>query len=405
MIRRFALYGFLKNQRYFEPFLLLAFLEKGLTFALIGLLIGFREICVNLLEIPTGAVSDVLGRRWTMICSHVAYVAAFLTFGFSDSVLILFAAMFAFSIGEAFRTGTHKAIIFGWLSHEGRQDEKTKTYGYTRSWSQIGSAVSVLIAAALVFFLQEYTVIFWISAIPASLNIVNFLTYPKYLDGHAKRERSVRAVASALFGGIKYCVFRRDLRRLLLESMGFEGTYKAGKDYLQPLVLEMALVLPVFVAISATRRTALMLGLIYAALHLLGSVASRQADTLRLRLDDERRATRAIWLAAAATFGVLLLGTVTPWIGLGIVAFVVLGLLQNLWRPLIVGRIADQTPEETMATVLSVESQAKALWAAVAAPLLGLLVDVMPEEYRFAPVAILGLIVTFGALMAYGHDQ
>ena len=61
MLFRFSLYGFLKNQRYFEPFILLAFMQKGLSFAMIGLLIGFREICINIMEIPTGAVADVAG--------------------------------------------------------------------------------------------------------------------------------------------------------------------------------------------------------------------------------------------------------------------------------------------------------------------------------------------------------
>ena len=37
MLFRFSLYGFLKNQTYFEPFLVLAFLEKGLNFGMIGL--------------------------------------------------------------------------------------------------------------------------------------------------------------------------------------------------------------------------------------------------------------------------------------------------------------------------------------------------------------------------------
>ena len=42
-LRRFCLYGFLKNQLYFEPFLILAFLEKGLSFLEIGLLISFAQ--------------------------------------------------------------------------------------------------------------------------------------------------------------------------------------------------------------------------------------------------------------------------------------------------------------------------------------------------------------------------
>ena len=146
MLFRFSLYGFLKNQQYYDPFLILAFRAKGLSFTEIGLLIGFRELCVNLMEIPTGAVADVAGRRRSMILSHLAYIGAFLIFGLCSQVWTLLAAMFCFSVGEAFRTGTHKAMIFSWLRLQGREKERTKVYGYTRSWSKIGSAVSVILA-------------------------------------------------------------------------------------------------------------------------------------------------------------------------------------------------------------------------------------------------------------------
>ena len=36
MLFRFCLYGFLKNQQYYEPFLILVFREKGLSFLQIG---------------------------------------------------------------------------------------------------------------------------------------------------------------------------------------------------------------------------------------------------------------------------------------------------------------------------------------------------------------------------------
>ncbi|MDE0330630.1 MAG: MFS transporter, partial [Nitrospinae bacterium] len=78
MMFRFSLYGFLKNQTYFEPFLILAFLEKDLSFFQIGILIGFREVCINIFEIPSGAVADLYGRRRSMIFSFLAYIASFL---------------------------------------------------------------------------------------------------------------------------------------------------------------------------------------------------------------------------------------------------------------------------------------------------------------------------------------
>jgi len=137
MLFRFSLYGFLKNQQYYDPFLILIFLEKGLSYFMIGILVGFREICINLFEIPSGAFADLYGRRRSMILSFTAYIISFVVFAMSRSVTLLFGAMFFFAIGEAFRTGTHKALIFNWLRLEGRSDEKTKTYGYTRSWSKM----------------------------------------------------------------------------------------------------------------------------------------------------------------------------------------------------------------------------------------------------------------------------
>jgi len=120
MIGRFSLYGFLKNQQYYEPFLLLAFLEKGLSFFEIGILISFREICVNLIEVPSGVLADLYGRRRSMMLAFSAYIISFIIFGASDVFWQLFAAMFFFAIGEAFRSGTHKAMIFTFLRMEGR---------------------------------------------------------------------------------------------------------------------------------------------------------------------------------------------------------------------------------------------------------------------------------------------
>ena len=103
MIFRFSLYGFLKNQRYFEPFLILAFLQMGLSFLEIGMLIAFRELCVNVLEIPSGSIADLYGRRRALLLSFGAYVVGFVTFGFADQFAVLFGAMFFIAVGDAFR--------------------------------------------------------------------------------------------------------------------------------------------------------------------------------------------------------------------------------------------------------------------------------------------------------------
>ncbi|MCC9601297.1 MFS transporter [Stieleria sp. JC731] len=394
MIFRFCLYGFLKNQRYFAPFWILAFVDKGLSFATIGSLIGFQQICVTVGEVPTGALADALGRRQAMILSHIAYVIAFLTFAFANSVPLLFAAMFAFAIGEAFRTGTHKAMIFAWLKQEGRESEKTEIYGLTRSWSQKGSALSALIAAGLVFTTLNYSTIFWLSVIPTSLNIVNFLGYPKSLDGISGRPRDTKTLFGIFWSSICECVRKSQLRKPISESMGFEGVYGATKDYLQPVIQQLVVGVPLFVALSETRRTAVAVAIIYTTLYLLSSFASRRAGRIAKWLGGDLAAARSLWLVFLATMLMLLLGTLAQWQLVSVLAFIALAILQNIWRPVLVSRIADQVDQSNMATVLSVESQAKSLGIALLAPVIGYFIDRAPEDYQFSVIAIVGIVVS-----------
>ncbi|MBD3308993.1 MFS transporter [candidate division KSB3 bacterium] len=375
MLFRFSLYGFLKNQQYYDPFLILAFLEKGLSFFQIGLLIGFREVCINLFEIPSGAVADMYGRRHAMMLSMVAYIASFLIFGMSHTLWLLFIAMFFFAIGEAFRTGTHKALIFEWLRSQNRTDEKTKVYGYTRSWAKIGSAVSVIIAAALVFYRGRYSDVFWFSIPPYVANIINFLGYPASLDGTPSREFSLKKTALTLWQTLKASAAEPTLRRLFVETMGFEGTYKVTKDYLQPILKRTAVNLPVLLWLGTDKRSAILVGIVYFLLYLLSMIASRNSYRFSSHMGGLHEAALVNWKISFLLFLALI-----PILGFNIHAvaillFIGLEILQNFWRPVQVTRFDTYSDTTKGATILSIDSQAKSIFTMIAAPLLGFAVD------------------------------
>ncbi len=424
MIKRFCLYGFLKNQQYYDPFLLLAFLEKGMSFAVIGLLLGFRDLCINFMEIPSGAVADVLGRRRSMIVSFAGYIAAFAIFGLASSVWLMFVAMAFFSVGEAFRTGTHKAIIFEWLARNDRQSEKTKVYGFTRSWSKLGSALSVIIAAALVFTLKKYSWIFLMSIVPYMINIINLLTYPRYLDGETEH-RNLREIVRLLLVSLRDSVRNRPLRRLIAESMGFEGGYAVTQYYLQPIIKAAAMALPAILGwslladLDERQRTAVLVGAVYFVLYLLSSYASRHSASVAARAGSEDRGAVWLWkmnlltfvvIAAGLTVGALEWLPLTGAMGVAIAGFIGLSVIQNFWRPIQVSRFADRSDQKRMATVLSIESQGKAIFGAAISPLLGLAVQVLHDMYyapddpavtslQFLPVALAGVLIAVGILL------
>ena len=166
MFPRFALYGFLKNLRLFEPFLILFFLQQGISYFQIGVLYAIREILTNLLEIPSGFLADIYGRKKSMLFSFSAYIVSFLIFTFASGFGFFVIAMFWFACGEAFRSGTHKALILSHLRLTGRLAERLNYYGHTRAASQAGSALNSLLAAALVFYTGNYRYIFLAAVVP-----------------------------------------------------------------------------------------------------------------------------------------------------------------------------------------------------------------------------------------------
>jgi len=395
MLFRFSLYGFLKNQRYFEAFMVLAFMDKGLSFFQIGLLVGFGSLCTNLLEIPSGAMADLHGRRRSMIFSFAAYSVAFTAFAIADTLVPLFVAMFFYGLGEAFRTGTHKSMIFNWLKAAGREDERVRVYGFTRSWSKKGSALSALIAAALVVWLRDYDVVFWLSVPPCLINIVNFLGYPKVVEGECRPANGNGTVVGHVFAAAREAWRHPMQRRLLIESTGFEGTFKVCKDYLQPVLQQTALAIPLFLALEDSQRTALLVGLVYVALYLLSSTASKNAHTLvAWKNNDEERASRFLWQISFAAYAGLLLGFLSDWYVLLVPGFIAVYLVQNLWRPALVSRLDACSDSASAATTLSIESQTRSFFAMAAAPLLGLAVD----QAGMWPVGLLGFLVCIAAL-------
>ncbi len=407
MLHRFCLYGFLKNQQYFEPFLVLIFLEKGLTFFQIGLLVACRELTVNLFEILSGALADVWGRRRAMILSFCAYIASFVIFALAESLTLLFVAMFMFGIGDAFRTGTHKAIIFSWLRAHNRLDERTRVYGLTRSWSKIGSAVSVVLAAVFVIASDSYVIVFWLAIVPYLGNIINFLGYPEELDGACGGDRPARRVRKHLRESIANTLGRAGLRRLVFESMGFEGVFKAAKDYLQPVIEAAALLagawLVLGVGLAHRQRVALLVGSVYFVLYLASAAASRKAHRLAGLAGSEDSAARALWglffLCFAGLLPCMLLGFETGMI----VFFALLFVLQNLWRPILISRFYGRCEESQAATVLSIESQAKTLATMILAPVMGALVDLVRTHGAggaYWPVGAIGVAVALVFLLA-----
>ncbi len=396
---------------------MLALLAHELSFFWIGMLYACRSITLNLLEIPSGLLADGWGRRRCMIISFAAYIISFLLFAFAEHWLWFFPAMVLYGMGDSFRTGTHKAMIFEWLRRQGRQAERTRIYGITRSWSKFGSASSALLAAAFVLWTGDYRSIFLFAIIPYILNIINFLGYPKELDGQhlAEQQRvSVRSWVPRTIDTLRSILRVPALRRLTLESMSWEGVLQAIRDYLQPVLATVVLAntLPsgflknpqqvATVSEGQNPGVVISVALAYTALFLFSGWASRTAHRVVDACGSESLAAQRLWLINLGLYCGLFTFDLLGWAGMVAASLCLLIILQNIWRPILVSRFDQHGDPAYGATVLSIESQSQRLATFFVAPLVGWGIDQVARSGgpgQFWPIGVVGglaaLVVLF----------
>ncbi len=403
MLFKFSAYGFLKNLRFFEPFLYLFFLENGLSFFQIGLLISFREVSVNLMEIPSGAVADLKGRRKAMVFAFSSYLVSFVVFYFFNQFFLFLPAMFFFAVGEAFRSGTHKAMIMEYLDIHDRSSQQVNYYGKTRSASRLGSALSALLAAPIVYFWGSYNIVFLATMIPYSLDLVLMLTYPKQLDGEVSSEGfSLREMYEQLKESFRSLLHTPQLSKVLFNASIYDSVFKIGKDYLQPVIRAQAMALPVFLFVENSQsRTSLLVGVVYFFIYINSFLSSRYSSRLMNRVGDIARGMNfLLWV------DFVLLALAGFWLRIDL-AFLVIACffafysLYNLRKPMVVGFLGSRIENERRATLLSVHSQLRSLFGIVIAPLFGYLADVFGVYSVFlagaAMVGLTGLFLRLGS--------
>jgi len=375
--RKFQAYGFLKNLRFFEPFLLLFFLSIGFSYTQIGSLYAVREITRYILEIPSGMMADSWGRRRTLSSSFLFYIVSFVLFFTGSSYFMMLSAMICFAFGDAFRSGTHKAMIFEYLRIKNREDQKVDYYGHTRAASQTGSAISSLIAAFIVFFTKNYQVIFVFSVIPYIADFFLIISYPPSLEGSRGSKNNIQILKAFKETFRDFMLSFKNwmiLKRIVIIS-SFSGFYKSIKDYLQALIHSSILLIPVLTQLENEQKTSILVGIIYFLIFTMNSIASGRSAIFLKRI---KNSMKALFLTLFAGFLAGLLSGILYLFAnplLAILPFLIIFVIENVRKPIGIAYVSESMDKNILAASLSAESQISSVMAGLYALILGFLAD------------------------------
>ena len=389
-ILKFSFYGFLKNLRFFDPYLYLYFIDAGLEYAQIGLLLTVREVIIYVFEIPSGVLADRFGKKTELIISFAFYIISFVLFYLGDGFVDYIIAMVFFGFGEAFRSGTHKAMIMAYLDKFNIKDSKSKVYGKTRSFSLIGSTISSLISIIFIITLPNLSWLFIIAIVPYILDMILIMTYPKFLNDRIDSKFKFKEFIKENINAIRYVFKDRSVRKLLIGSSSYNAGFKTIKDYIQPIIVSITLSVVIFSSFSAEDNTNMYLGFIYAVIYLVSAFATYNSHKL-IKYVSREKLISSMWILS----GVLLviLGMYIDKIVVILVIFLLLYVNLNIRKPLVIEKIGNKIDKDKRASVLSIESQFTSLMIAIFAPILGLIADNYSIELMLTLVGITMMII------------
>lgn len=143
-----------------------SYVEAMLVFSIINIV---QSIC----EIPTGVLSDKIGRKYSLTATYALILAGYAAWaiaGDTQDIWLLYAGAALVGCGQAFVSGTDDAFAYETMKELGQACEFDKIYSRNKSYGELGLAVSAALATAVYYF-SSINTLAWISVVPALLRV------------------------------------------------------------------------------------------------------------------------------------------------------------------------------------------------------------------------------------------
>jgi MFS family permease len=350
MYRLFA-YKFLADFWVIVPILIPFYKAHGMSATQILTIQAAYSLSQILFEIPSGYLSDCIGRRRTLIASAAFLLAGVCTYSFSGDFWMFIAAEIILGVAGALRSGTDSAILYDMLKDAGQEERYVRFEGRAEFWCRTGTAISS-IAGGILGAIVTLRLPFYVNAATALAMVAIAFTLRE-----PRREK--RPEGNALLNILS--ISRSSITNVpLLAIMLLSGIIVSTG---------VTAIWGYFMFYDDTGLPLYWYGVIFAVMQMASAFGARHSHRI------------VQWTDARATFGLvamigLLFGAFFPTESRWLIAFVFLhALIWGMSTPLLLNRINQLTTSDIRATTLSVGSMIGRIMTIVGGPLFGWIVD------------------------------
>jgi len=342
------------------PVIVLFYQNNGMGMQEIFTLKAIYSIAIVTMEVPSGWMADVWGRKKTLFIGSMMGAAGFLIYSFSFGFWAFAAAEIVLGIGQAFVSGADSAMLFDSLKASGKTEKYTKLEGRITSAGNFAEAIAGVIGGLLAaislrtpFYFQFVVAAI---AIPAAFTLVE----PKIHS--TVHIRSLKKIVQ----NIKSTFLKNHNLRISVLLSSITGTATLTFAWL---------VQPYFLAIKLPVE---MYGIFWTALNLTAGISSVFAHRVEKFLGKN---WSLLVIVLLITLGYFLSGiAISIW---GMAFLFMFYLMRGIATPILKNYINQYTESDIRATILSVRDFIIRIIFAAIGPLLGWITDNINLESAF----------------------
>jgi MFS family permease len=357
--------------------------QRGFSLTQITMLDIPFFLLVVLAEVPTGAIADRFGRRFSLMLGSALIALAFFIFGIADSYVVILISWTAWGFGQTFQSGADQAILYDSLKQIGREDDFQRIN--SRIWALTSfAALLALLVGAPIAQATSFTVPIFLSVGIAALAIpVAFFMHEPRGEHDESRDHYFQTLAR----GIRQAWDQPTLRYVI----AYSGVLVAAT--FTPLVFQQPFLNHHGIGTGS-------LGFWQAPVRGVGILSALAAHRFLSRM-GQKGALFALPVTLALCY-VALAGIDHAW---AFGAFLGVGLVAGAGNPILATYVNKRIPSERRATILSVQSVAGNFALAGSQPIAGLIADHLGLRALFLTAGVATLVLMSAILVLWNRAE
>ncbi|MFT5875363.1 MAG: MFS family permease [Clostridium sp.] len=360
--------------------------SKGLSLTQLGLVEAIFHITSFLMEIPTGAVADIWGRKVSRICGRIAQLISAFILIYSNSFIGFAIGFVVTALSYNLESGAGEALIYDSLKEIGEEKNYMKISGVNGVLMQVAQACGLLLGN----FLSDYSYIYayGVTIVVCIFSIIQALSFKEpyiKMEIKEKTNKTFQIFKNQVGESFKIIAGNKKLGFLIVFSQAIFMFNTCIFFYFQNYLLSKGISIG-------------NIGVILASASFMAAITASQTFRIEKKVGE-----RVIILLLPLIISICIWGVALS--EYYYVFFIIISSIESI----IYIAVSDYTnkliPSDKRATIISMGSMIFSLYMIVIFPLIGKLGDEVSLQFAFEILAVTATILAVINIIVLGGNK